>query len=202
MARGGGWISSLRDAETDQRKKALEAAFKAFDDDDCGLIHKDDLEAVGKKLGTPTEQLIPLFMSFDSNGDSDIDFEEFKQLVKEVEKLRDNFETWDSLYTARGGGWISSLRDTEADQREKALDSAFKAFDDDDCGLIHKDDLEAVAKKLGTPTEQLIPLFMSFDSNGDSEIDFEEFKQLVKEVEKLRDSFQTWDSLYELGPLE
>merc|ERR1719461_2497308 len=104
---------------------------------------------------------------------------------------------------ARGGGWISSLRDAGADQREKALEAAFKAFDDDGCGMVHKDDLEAVAKKLGKPSKQIIDLFMRFDDNGDNEIEFEEFKKMVEEVEKLKgEDLSTWDSLLELGPLE
>jgi len=181
------------------------------------MIHKDDLKAVAKKKGLSTsETIIELFLRFDANGDQEIEFDEFKDMVKEVEKLREDpskaedYATWDSLFDIdppKGGGLISWLRDANADQREKALKAAFEYFDDDSCGMIHKDDLKAVAKKKGLSTsETIIELFLRFDANGDQEIEYDEFKDMVKEVEKLREDpsqaadYAIWDGLFDIEP--
>ena len=109
-----------------------------------------------RKLGqNPSEaELIEMISTVDDNGDNEIDFEEFMILMKS--------------------------RIGEKDP-EKELRDAFRVFDTDNSGSIDKKELKRLMKKLGQALSEaeLDAMMDEVDTNGDGEISFEEFKELM-----------------------
>lgn len=119
-----------------------------------GTIELHELQQVMRKLGQdPTEkELKEMIKTVDDNGDNEIDFEEFLELMK-------------------------SRIDPEQELRD-----AFNVFDSDGSGAIDRKELKRLMKKLGQNlTEQELDAMMDeVDTNGDGEISFEEFKELMQ----------------------
>lgn len=69
---------------------------------------------------------------------------------------------------------------------EKKLKAAFKMFDTDDSGYISRDEVKESFMKITKISEEEIEEIVSqVDENGDGEISFEEFKEIMT---KIRDS--------------
>lgn len=69
---------------------------------------------------------------------------------------------------------------------EKKLKAAFKMFDTDDSGYISRDEVKESFLKITKISEEEIEEIVSqVDENGDGEISFEEFKEIMT---KIRDS--------------
>ena len=121
-----------------------------------GTIELHELQQVMRKLGqNPSEaELIEMISTVDDNGDNEIDFEEFMILMKS--------------------------RIGEKDP-EKELRDAFRVFDTDNSGSIDKKELKRLMKKLGQALSEaeLDAMMDEVDTNGDGEISFEEFKELM-----------------------
>jgi calmodulin len=109
-----------------------------------------------RKLGqNPSEaELIEMISTVDDNGDNEIDFPEFMILMKS--------------------------RIGEKDP-EKELRDAFRVFDTDNSGSIDKKELKRLMKKLGQALSEaeLDAMMDEVDTNGDGQISFEEFKELM-----------------------
>jgi Ca2+-binding EF-hand superfamily protein len=124
-----------------------------------GTIELHELQQVMRKLGqSPSEaDLIEMINSVDDNGDNEIDFEEFLILMKSRSGERDP---------------VKELRD------------AFAVFDTDGSGSIDRKELKRLMKKLGQAlTEaELDAMMEEVDSNGDGEISFEEFCEMMVRV--------------------
>jgi calmodulin len=109
-----------------------------------------------RKLGqNPSEaELIEMISTVDDNGDNEIDFPEFLILMK-----------------SRIGG----------KDPEKELRDAFRVFDTDNSGSIDRKELKRLMKKLGQALSdaELDAMMDEVDTNGDGQISFEEFKDLM-----------------------
>lgn len=110
------------------------------------------------KLGEApsNEELDDMIQYVDTNGDGEIDFEEFISLMR----LRMD----------------STKRDPELD-----LLDAFNIFDADRSGKIDRDEVRMLMKKLAqTLTEDEIDEIMAeVDTDGDGEISFDEFREMM-----------------------
>lgn len=98
-----------------------------------------------------------LLRAMDSDGDGEIDFTEF----------------------------ISAAFDKRALLTQENLDAAFKTFDIDGNGKITKDELKAVfaAGQASSATNETWESIMrDVDKNGDGEIDYQEFTEVMKAV--------------------
>ena len=129
-----------------------------FDLDGGGTIETHELKQVITQLGEePTdEEIEEMIVAVDSNGDGEIDFEEFLNLMR--------------------------LRMGETgEESEQHLREIFDIFDADGSGCIDRDEMRALMKKLAqTLTEDEITQIMEeADIDGDGEISFDEFKMLV-----------------------
>jgi calcium-dependent protein kinase len=61
----------------------LEAAFKMFDKDGSGLITADEIKEV-LGAGIPESSMNEILKQVDENGDGEISFEEFTQMMKSL----------------------------------------------------------------------------------------------------------------------
>ena len=120
-----------------------------------GTLEVSEIKQVMKKLGhNPTnEELTEMFSSVDKDGNNEIDFEEFCKLM--ASKM--------------------------SNDPEKELKDAFNVFDSDHSGSIDRNELAQLMKKLGQALTdaQIDSLMEEVDANGDGEISFEEFKDMM-----------------------
>ncbi|KAH8056329.1 hypothetical protein JL722_7634 [Aureococcus anophagefferens] len=114
---------------------------------------KKALEHMGHKL--TAVEIADLFKRIDSDGNGEIEFDEFAQIMSEP---------------ARKDEWLESMR------------AAFASFDKDGSGSISVEELrEVLVENLGQQVsdDELDRLVKLADANGDGEIDFDEFKALM-----------------------
>ncbi len=130
--------------------------FSLFDKDGDGTIDTNELGTVMRALGqNPTSQEIDqMIEEVDVNGDGDIDFDEFCNLM------------------------IKKMRESEP---EEELVEVFKIFDKDDNGKIDWYDLKEVFKELGEKVtdEDLKEMIEEHDNDNDKALNFEEFVRMM-----------------------
>lgn len=141
--------------------KEFKEAFSLFDAKGNGSISEQDLGVVMRSLGqNPTEiEIEKMIKEVDVDGNGEIDFSEFVQMMKTQMKNRDT---------------------------NKELMEAFQVFDCNRNGRISPTELKVTMKNLGQELtdDQLKLMIQEADCNGDGVIDFEEFKVLVNNLEK------------------
>jgi calmodulin len=122
-----------------------------------GTITITELKDVMRSLGqNPTDsELQRMILSVDDNGDNEIDFEEFLILM-------------------------SSNKPSKEDP-DRELKDAFKVFDSDGSGSISKSEVKKLLKQLGQNLSdaELDAMMDEVDTDGNGEIDFEEFKSMM-----------------------
>ena len=123
-----------------------------------GMITASELGIVLRAMNQnfTDQQLKKIIASFDDNGDGEIDFEEFVSMMSQQE---------------------SNMREVDE------LQEAFNVFDKDGDGTITASELERVMQALGENVSRATIELMisSVDVNGDGEIDFGEFKQMMRD---------------------
>ncbi len=149
---------SESDESNEQRVTEFKAIFSTFDTDGDGVISTDELGAilrsVGKNLGDDELRLI--VSSIDTDGNGTIEFPEFLAVM---------------------AGQVS-----EPD-RKAQLREAFARFDHDSSGKISAKELRQAMASLGEELtdEELDAMMNDSDSDGDGEINFEEFVAMMSE---------------------
>jgi len=143
---------------TEQEILEFKDAFAMFDIDGGGTIDTDELKQVLTELGdTPTdEEIQEMITMIDENGDGEIDFDEFLNLMR--------------LRMGESG-----------EDAEQKLKDVFDVFDADGSGGIDRDEMRALMKKLAQSLteEEITAIMEEVDADGDGEISFEEFKALM-----------------------
>lgn len=141
---------------TEQQKIEFKEVFSLFDKDGDGTISTTELGTVMRTLGqNPTEQEIELMIEeVDVNGDGDIDFDEFCNLM------------------------IKKMKESEP---EEELVEVFKIFDKDNNDKIDWYDLKDVFKELGEKVtdEDLKEMIEEHDMDNDKALNFEEFVRMM-----------------------
>jgi calmodulin len=132
-------------------------AFALFDKDGDGTITMTELGIVMKSLGqNPTDtELRDMISEVDSDGNGEIDFNEFLSLM--ARKMKSS--------------------DSEEDIRE-----AFKVFDKDGNGFIDASELKHVMTNLGEKLteEEVNEMIKEADTDGDGQINYEEFVKMMR----------------------
>ena len=133
-------------------------AFCLFDKDGDGTITAKELGTVMRSMGQmPTEkELVDMINEVDSDGNGFIDFQEFLSLV--ARKM---------------------MSETES---EEEMIHAFKVFNRDGDGFISAPELRSVMVNLGEKLtdEELEEMIREADVDGDGQINYQEFKRLMK----------------------
>jgi len=143
---------------TQEQIQELKEAFSLFDTDHDGKISARELEVVLRSLGqTPSKNEVQDMineMDIDHNGT--IEFNEFL---------------------------IMMSRNMQETQTTEELEEAFKLFDQDGNGLISPQELKNALKLLGEdlPDDEIHSMIKEADLNGDGQIDFKEFQQMMRE---------------------
>ena len=150
--------NALTNEFTEQEILEFKDAFRMFDIDGGGTIETHELKQVMGELGeAPTDEDIEEMINLvDENGDGEIDFNEFLNLMR--------------LRMGESG-----------EDAEKALREVFDIFDADGSGFIDRDEMRALMKKLAQDLseEEISDIMEEVDIDGDGEISFEEFKALM-----------------------
>lgn len=134
----------------------LKQAFFLFDKNGDGTISESELASVLENLGQkPTEEEIKDMMrEVDADGNGEIDFDEFVTMMSQKMQSQD---------------------------KDEEIKEAFKVFDRDGDGKISKHELYLVMKALGEnlTEDEVEEMIKEADINGDGEIDFFEFKEMM-----------------------
>eukprot|EP00658_Telonema_sp_P-2_P080046 TRINITY_DN788_c0_g1_i10.p1 TRINITY_DN788_c0_g1~~TRINITY_DN788_c0_g1_i10.p1 ORF type:complete len:159 (+),score=83.41 TRINITY_DN788_c0_g1_i10:169-645(+) len=128
-----------------------------FDADHSGAIDIRELKAAMRALGfqVKKEELRKLVQDIDIDGNGEIDFQEFLEMM-----------------TGKMG---------EKDSRED-IEKVFKLFDDDSTGKISFRNLRRVAEELGEDVtdQELSDMITTADRDGDGEVNADEFYRVMK----------------------
>ncbi|XP_076842737.1 centrin-3 [Brachyhypopomus gauderio] len=141
---------------TDEQKDEIKEAFELFDTDKDKEIDYHELKVAMRALGFEVKKVdvLNILKDYDKNGTGKITYEDFKDVVTD--------------------------RILDRDPKEEIL-KAFKLFDDDDSGKISLRNLRRVARELGEDVndDELRAMIDEFDTDGDGEINQEEFISIM-----------------------
>lgn len=170
-------LGNLRSFRSGQKLKAAAVSFIGSQ-----LISKSEKEKLGK-----------IFKALDANNDGRLSKEEihdgyedhFGKLLNE-EELDDLF---DSVDTDKSGfidytEFIAATMSSKKNMSEEKLTAAFKLFDKDASGTITPDELKDVFGSASNISDEAIDsILKQADENGDGEIEFAEFCNLMSQVD-------------------
>lgn len=156
----------------------LTEAFKMFDLNGDGKISRVELGTVLRSLGeTMTDsELEQMIKDVDTNGDGEIDLQEFINLNADHRTTRAAAAATTSTLATVGDDQDDGISETEA------LQSAFDVFDSDNDGFISAGELHKVLSGLGDDRISLDDcryMISCVDLDGDQKVDFKEFQTLM-----------------------
>ena len=142
-------------------------------------------------LGT-TDEVKKIFNKFDKNGDGKISRDELKDILYalgsrttsdevscimlEIDKNGDGFISLDEFAKFHMGG-------SSSESSTKELRDAFNLYDLDKNGLISANELHEVLRQLGEKCTlvECSKMISSVDTDSDGHVNFEEFKNMMKQ---------------------
>ncbi|KAJ8530898.1 hypothetical protein K7X08_023779 [Anisodus acutangulus] len=139
------------------REDEFRGVFRHFDTDNDGKISAFELRAYFGSIGEHMshEDAQEIIDELDTDGDSFIDFEDFKKLLVQKE---------------------GSTEDDES------LKSAFEMYElEKGCGRITPKSLQRVLSRLGDPKsyDECVTMIQVYDTDGNGELDYHEFRQMM-----------------------
>ncbi|KAA0704412.1 Centrin-3 [Triplophysa tibetana] len=141
---------------TEEQKDEIKEAFELFDTDKDKEIDYHELKVAMRALGFEVKKVdvLTILKDYDREGTGKISFDDFKEVVTDMI--------------------------LDQDPKEEIL-KAFKLFDDDETGKISLRNLRRVARELGEDMsdEDLRAMIDEFDTDGDGEINQEEFVSIM-----------------------
>ena len=154
------------------------------------------------------EELAKTFKILDINGDGEITKEELAEGFKKMNKLYDPEEIDHifNLIDRDGSGsityteFVAAAIEKEQLLSDERLETVFKIFDEDKSGKISLDEFRKVFDNSTYIKEtELVELIRDFDINDDGEIDWMEFRELMRKmIVKVTPSIQIkqkWNSI-------
>lgn len=143
---------------TNDKVKNLRAIFKQLDDSGDGRLSHEELRKGYQKYFADS-----------------LNINEFEDLIAKLDQDNSGFIEYEEF--------LRATVDTESMLTEKNLQFAFKFFDKDGSGKLSVEEVKSILGVVGNDKEgaDLVKKIMSeVDVNGDGEINYEEFKQLMK----------------------
>nr|CAB3230143.1 centrin-3-like [Phallusia mammillata] len=141
---------------TTEQKQEIKEAFELFDTDKDQRIDYHELKVAMRALGFEVKKadVLKVLRDYDREGTGSIGFEDYNDVMTE---------------------WM-----LERDPQEE-FSKAFKLFDDDETGKISLRNLRRVARELGEnmSEEELHAMIDEFDTDGDGEINLEDFISIM-----------------------
>ncbi|PHT88622.1 Calcium-binding allergen Ole e 8 [Capsicum annuum] len=141
-----------------QNMDEVQKVFKRFDANGDGKISADELSSVISALGSGTspEEVSRMMDEIDSDGDGFISLQEFSEFCQ-------------ADVNGAGDGGVKELRE------------AFDLYDQDSNGLISAVELHQILTRLGESCslQDCTKMIKSVDSDGDGNVNFEEFKKMM-----------------------
>jgi len=128
------------------------------------------------------------FLKADIDGSGQLDKEEITSLVKQSAMGVKNFKFVENIFESLdtdGSGkieyteWLAAVLEVGSEDCESAIIAAFNVFDHDRNGTISGIELGRI---LMEDQDEIAKLLPQFDTNGDGELDFLEFKQLLMQT--------------------
>ena len=149
------------------------------------------------------KKLREVFKELDLNNDGKLSYDElkngyetfFKKLMKNEKNADEEFDAWITSMDQDRNGYIEyeeflrAAIDMESICTEQNLKMAFNFFDTDNSGFLSKEEIKnALGVNPDKESEESIKLLdevlEELDENGDNQISFDEFKQLVRKIGK------------------
>ena len=132
------------------------------------------------------EHLKEVFNELDLNKDGILTFEEmknglctaFSDCKYNIEELFRNFDT-DNTGTVGYTEFIAATIEQYTYMKQEKLLEAFKTFDKDNSGKISKEEIKNTLKLNDISSDMLQSCIDKFDLNGDGEIDYREFLEMM-----------------------
>uniref|UniRef100_A0A4W5K3P1 Centrin 3 n=1 Tax=Hucho hucho TaxID=62062 RepID=A0A4W5K3P1_9TELE len=141
---------------TEEQRIEIKEAFELFDTDKDKEIDYHELKVAMRALGFEVKKVdvLKILKDYNREGNGKITFDDFNEVVTDRMLQRDP---------------------------KKEILKAFKLFDDDDSGRISMRNLRRVARELGESItdEELRSMIDEFDTDGDGEINQEEFVSIM-----------------------
>ncbi|XP_009595960.1 calcium-binding allergen Ole e 8-like [Nicotiana tomentosiformis] len=139
-----------------QDMEEVKKVFARFDANGDGMISGDELSGVLKALGSDTspDEVERMMAEIDTDRDGCINLQEFADFCKS---------------------------DDSVDGGAKELKEAFDLYDQDHNGLISAAELHQILNRLGQncTVQDCTRMITSVDADGDGNVSFEEFKQMM-----------------------
>jgi len=171
-------LSNLKSFKVDSSMKQATFAFIASQ-----LLSKQERDGLAK-----------VFKAFDKNGDGKLSYEEVKDGYldhygkvmsdEEVHAMFDSVDTDKSGFIDYSEFVVAAMAESQLTSNDK-LQAAFKMFDKDGSGIISGDEIREVLSFGGTSQmskEQIDTIIKQVDENGDGEISYEEFVDMMKKA--------------------
>lgn len=140
-----------------QEHQELQETFKMFDLNNDGIIIKEELGIVMKRLGRETNDrdLETMIRDVDTNGNGVVELDEFINMMK---------------------------AQTRTMTSDEAVRQAFQVFDKNGDNFINKDEIRMAMNNLGeNVTEaEVNEMLQCMDLNKDGRVSFEEFKKMFE----------------------
>mgnify|MGYP000691598503 CR=1 FL=1 len=138
---------------TKEERNELMKIFKALDKNCDGKLTKDELqEGYNKSLAITDNEIDELMKKLDNDGSGSIDYTEF----------------------------VAAAMDKEKVLTKQRIQNCFQLFDKDKSGQISKDELKNMLGGADNISDEVwAELIKEVDGNGDGEIGFNEFRDML-----------------------
>ncbi|VDP17691.1 unnamed protein product [Soboliphyme baturini] len=152
-------LSSKSPNYTEEELQEYRQVFSMFDTDGSGAIGREELKIAMGKLGLTTkpDELENLIAEVDQDGNGEIDFGEFCNVMRKITAKKVTFD--------------------------EVVKQCFEVFDQQKNGVITEAEFREVMKMLGDiGNDRIIDhIFQEIDIDGNGVIDYEEFSSIVKQ---------------------
>lgn len=161
-------------------------SFKKFNN-----IKKAALTYIASRLkDEEIKNLKEIFNTLDKDNNGSLTLEEVRTGIEKLKDCKDlNFEEVFKSIDTDGSGvinyteFLAATMDQKLYMKEERLYEAFKVFDKDNSGKISAEEIKSIIQDENMSLDKAKELIKTFDTNGDGEIDYNEFITMMSKAE-------------------